>query len=440
MPPRFPLRLLAAGALLLLSPVFAGAAQSPVKTSAQILPLILKGKDVAPFLGVNLLGLSAFSCAEGRVKPLLFQADEINAEGRYVSVDSEGRLAKDTAPGILDENDELAFMLRDLGEPCPPAVLAEARGRLLAVQVQPAYAPKAVSLYLLAGETRFVPAGAHVQYSPASQIVSTAAYEWGYEPGQPFLYKRNVFHDLEGRSQEDILDRLKVRFNVRAMKSLIRLRLSEEDFKSRLAGVRTGPIRIVRELDLEVTPVPGMTLHPVVTFTNYERLWHAHVRFKFPAPAALFTTSMDVSLIHDFTDLRGLRFSTSALPQGTIVDGRMIEQDRSIAFGPEPWYMVTGGGLNYLVAIDLEKNLDLTAAATFDDTAVSSDPPEEVPGALPAIGYQFLGWENLEARWYGFSANIALLPRFPEGGGSGFYRTLHAPVKIQAEEIKSAAP
>ncbi len=404
--------------------------ESSNPTSTSVLPLILRGKDLGPLLGTAASKLSAFTCREGRPKPLVFQVDEFNAAGRVVSAESDPSLAKDEQPGVLDATDEIAFLLQDLQDECPAEILDKVRGKLAALEVTAKYLKKPAAAYLVAAEKGFIPSESYVSFDPKTQTVSTSAYEWGYRGPDDFLYTKNILRDLRTHPRDDVFDRLKVRFTVKAVGKLMTFHMNEEEISSKVVTLRAGPVRLLREMDLDIS-IAGITIQALVTFIHYERLWQAYVRFKLPKPAALFTSSMDVALIHDFTGLQGVSFSTSALPQGTAVDGRMIEQDRNIAFGPEPWCMLTGNGLNYVLAIDLDRELKLTAAAAFADTGEPTAPPEEVSGGFPEVGYQFLGWENLQARWYSFSAHVGILSGFPEGGGGGFYRAVHTPLSVK---------
>jgi len=422
---------------LLASPAF--ALQTNSTSNASVLPLVLTGKQLQPLLGESLLRLSAFTCAAGKAKPLLFQVDEVNADGRIVSSEASGGkgVAPDESPGVFDENDEFVVMLKDLEGECGGEQLSRVKGKLVSVRVGATFLKEPAYLYILSGERGFVPSASYVEYRAADNRVVTPGYGWGYLPDKPPITAFMSFRDLQGRGDENVVDRLKVRFNIRALRSLVRLRLDEEDLEYSLDGVRVGPVRVTREVTVTVKTVPGFTLKAFARYEHYERLWRGGVRFKVPAVAALFLTSMDVTFAHDFLNLRGLTLSTSGLAQGALVDGTMIEQERSIAFGPEPWYFVSGGGLNQVTALDLEKGLNLKGAALFVDDPEYDDPPEASRGGLPLVGYQFLGWENLQARWYTFGANVALLPGFPEGGATGFYRTLRAPFDVKAGEVQA---
>lgn len=136
-------------------------------------------------------------------------------------------------------------------------------------------------------------------------------------------------NDLEGASDQNVVDRLKVRFDVKALGSLIQLSIDEDDFDCRLESLRAGPVRVVREYLVYVTPLPGFKLKAYVTLYPLR----AHVAW----PAALFTSSLDVLFASDYTDLRGVRLSTSAFYREALLstDERLKLRGKSRS-GPSP--------------------------------------------------------------------------------------------------------
>lgn len=423
-------------ALWLLVAAPAGALESNTPTNSSVLPVVVAGAEFPGLIGESPLKLSAISCAGGSPKPIRFQVDDVNAKGDVVAPDATDELEPDEQPGLIDETDELVLMLADLGGPCSAGQLAKMSGRVFAIELAADYLKAPAHAYLLLSERGYVPSGAALNYDPKTHTVKTSSYLWGYRPENPFHYDRMAYTDIQGSGYKDIFDRLKVRFTVRPVGGLVTLHVDADEFDSRLLGMRVGPVRGVRELALEIEAVPGFAVPVRITFVHYERMWVAKVRFTMPGRAALFTSSMDFKLLHDFTDFKGLTFSTSALAQGSRIDGQMIEIERSLEFGPEPWYFLSGRGLNQVTVVELDPNLKLTAAAVLIDSETAGDPPEDVPGGLPSIGYQFLGMEDLEARTYRFSAHIGVLPGFPERGGTGFYRTIKAPMRVKVRPVR----
>ncbi len=418
-------------------------AESAQSTNAFVLPAVLKGSALTPLLGLQTTRLSAFRCKEGgKVSSLVFQVDEVNPEGRYVSNVGTG-VARDDKPGIIDENDEIATMIRDWGTDCPEKILSAVQGTVIRAETRLPYLAGPAVAYFLASDRALVSDEAYVKYDPATDRVTGAGMTMAFDVKNPIILNEMKTRDLRGRESENIVDRLKMRFIAQSLGNMITLHVNEEDVDDKLIGVRVGPVRVIREIMASVAPVPGLTINSAGTFIEYDRMLIAIGKYNFPKMAAMFTSSMDFEVSVDFNDLKGLTVSTKQVPQGTSVDGRMLDSDQSLAMGDEPWYMASGLGLNMVGIVEVDRDMRGKSSALMVDSEKGARPPERVAGGLPELGYQFLGWENLKAKTYTVHGMIIELPGLPEGGGSGFYKAFHADMafdvrKLNAEDVAAA--
>ena len=329
--------LVGAAAVFFMASVPARALESRTPTNASVLPVILTAGEVPAMLGAGVGEISAFACAGEGLRPIPFQVDEINADGRVVSYfGNEDRVEPDATPGALDEDDEISFMLRDAGQECDVQSLARLRGIVAGVRLESDHLKSPARIYLLRSERGLKPLVNYVTYDAAKHEVASKDYTWRYAPDRPFMITDMVYPMLQGRGSTDIQDRLRVRIRASDPTGLVNLNFDEEDVDIHLKGVRNGPIRLVREMEGAINVLPGFSLPVSLTFINYDRLWIADVRFRVPAPAALFVGSLDMRIVNDFTDLRGTRISTKAKPEGVLVDGQMIAEEKTLQFGDEP--------------------------------------------------------------------------------------------------------
>lgn len=397
------------------------------------MPVILTGKNVAGLIGVSAAKLSAFRCESGSTAPLLYQIDEVN-NGRVVPNDASAQIPRDDTPGVIDEDDQIVFMLRDTGEACNTEQLSRARGTLITVKVETSMLKAPGFVYFLISDRGYVPSQTLVRYNPAEHLVETGAYTMAYDPKHPFQMHRFIMADLKGRANDDVMDRLKVRMIVKALGSIITLHFNEDDLESTLIGTRAGPIRVVRELNVVLRPVPGFAIPVNTALIHYERLYHAEISFTLPKAAALVLSSMSIDVGLDYRDLRGVRISTSGMREGALVDGSMIAQEQSFPLGDDRWFSINGLGVNHVAVLEFEKGLKLTPVAVFADSPEFKEPPEEYPGALPWVGYGLLGWQDLVANHpYAFKIDIAILPGFPDGGAVGAVRAIREGIKTTAQ-------
>ncbi|MCB0220300.1 MAG: hypothetical protein KDH09_11435, partial [Chrysiogenetes bacterium] len=415
---------------LLVSAMRALALSSSAPTNTSVLPLVIKADQVPDLLGVNPLQLSAFACTgDDRIAPVLFQVDEFDAAG-HVRASAGDSADAEESPGVIDENDEIVMMIGDLGPPCSDEQLSDVRGRLVPVSAESSYLSRPGWVYFVVAERSARVSRRYVRYSSAEDQVSAEGYDIRYEPRNPLIADYFVSHDMKSLVGENILDRQKFRFTARTLGDLVSIGIDEDDLESTLSAVRVGPVRIVREIHSVMTPVPGLTISADVTYLYYARVWEIRVAVHLPQAAALFTSSLDAVASMDYRDKLGIRLSTSAHPGGVLIDGKMLASERSLSLGDEFWYFETGEGINLVAVLSMEKDIPIAPRVHLIDGPDPANPPEAEPGGYPELGWELLGWEDLQARTYHFGILIASLPGFPERGGRGFYHVLQAPIRI----------
>lgn len=431
---------LAAMLALVLAPALSHAYNSKKPSIASVLPVVLSGADVPGMSGTRVDQVAVFACKSGKPAPIHSQVDELNEEERVVSrFGKAAKIAPDATPGVIDDNDQLVLMLSELGGRCTVEQMSMLQGTLLEAKIEASHLKEPVYAYILLGQ-EFPSPRALVRYTPGEDVVNSTAYAWGFAKDNPWLFNFMDLKDLQGnKPQRGVLDRAKARFKVNSVGKMMVLNFTEEDIESQLEGIRVGPVRIVRELDVELNFIPGLEPDANVTYYQYERALHFIVRFKLPAQAAMFLSSMELRVGFDFSDLRGLRFSTKALPQGALIDGQTIAGEEVIPFGDEPWFMMTGRGVNLVAGVDWPREINVEPNAFFIDDLKAANPPERVPGSMPMVGYVLTGWEGLDAKWYTVTGTLALLPGFPEGGGSGYFHLVGEEPKISVQPMGADA-
>lgn len=420
-------------------PSSALAARFRTPNISESLAMVIRGDQLPGLDGVEAARISAFACKDGLPGTIMVQFDERNAAGLYIGNAATGRQRDDT-PGIIDANDELAFMLTDVGEPCPPAILARSTGAVYEIQIERPSLRETGYLYLLLGERGMVPSRPLIRYDSASDTMISDILAVGFDPKNPIIVNHLALAEYRPRPRVDLLDRLKIRFTGRALRDLISLSIDESEVDAEILAARSGALRAIREIAISVQPVPGFSIKGNVTFVLYRRHAEIFVTVDVPKAGALFVSSLDLEIGLDFIDLRGTRVSTNSLPEGVLVDGVMIAQEDNLSLGDEPWIFISGNGINMLGYIDPDPKMGVTATANFLDSPDALEPPESVPGTLPKIGYFFKNWQNVKAGSYRLFACYGILPGFPEGGGSGFYRVTHEPTDVQVRLVGEKAP
>jgi len=84
--------------------------------------VVIQGAALRKSLQKPISKMSLMAAVNGELQPIPFQIDEINSDGEWVLPDhppyltgAKVRFDKDDDNGLIDENDELVFMIRDSG-------------------------------------------------------------------------------------------------------------------------------------------------------------------------------------------------------------------------------------------------------------------------------------------------------------------------------------
>ncbi len=80
-------------------------------------PITITGKELEEYTGSNPDDFALLIYKDGKFKPIPFQIDQVKADGLY-ALQFGDTASTDTDPN-LDENDELTFMINDLGGKAP---------------------------------------------------------------------------------------------------------------------------------------------------------------------------------------------------------------------------------------------------------------------------------------------------------------------------------
>lgn len=195
-------------------------------------PVVLKGADVAEFIGADTDELFAYaysSTAGWRQVPL--QIDSVSEAGLYTATS-----------GVLDANDEIVFMAHDLGEDPGGNVKLDSvlpiQDKWYVVDVNIQGDPSKLGRIYLVRSSLLVSAlpGTYVQYLESSRQIAGNGYRLGLSTD------RRRVEDLFLNSDVDILDRIKLRFDCN---NRLRCPITEDTNFLSASEVITGPVRLV---------------------------------------------------------------------------------------------------------------------------------------------------------------------------------------------------
>ena len=343
------------------------------------------------------------ACRE-RCVPIASQADERDAADLPV-LDRGPEPNTDPSPGVLDENDEILFMLSDAGRRILPEEIPAAIDCLVEVRLSLGNAEGWV--YAVVSD----PAGAvspppYVEYDPDRDAVTGARSVVGFRGATP----RSFALRTRGGQPPNLLDRLKVRAHARFL-GLIPLSRDEDDLKTEFVAWKSGPIRVIRRQRQWVRLGWGLRT-PI--FRNdsfsYRDFSELPVSLVLNFPPTYFFGGIEIQGVLDFRGLNGWRLrsdgSIAPLPIGSITKRQSASLERSSG----DWFALIGDEATLVQTLTVSPSLATVERRLVYREGTAAQPPEDDPGEHPGVGYRLTGWGAVDRGAHWFASTSYVLP------------------------------
>ena len=378
------------------------------------------------------LGLVAFR--DGRLVPIPFQVDE--RRGRKIALPEGAEPTADDKPGVLDAEDLLVFMACDAGERRTPAQLAAALGGAgeggawREIRLTDPLDRHQGWVYLVASEHPPASERGYVAYEPGGDFVTTARYRIGLVGALPNYFALAA----DGAVGPNLIDGLRLRATATLRADLARWNLNERQGHHELIAWKAGPVRAIRRSRHHVVLGLGIRLTAGVANTFfYPRHVYGPGSLKLPfSPGLLFRDITAFGGV-DGRDLRGWRYYAPGAPEdGLAIDGRTDDAERAFTSTGD-WFVLAHHGDALLFVTRMSENLrhSISLGLFYRDDASTPNPPEDVPGTVPLVGYEGRGIDTLAAGRYTFALRIFILDHYRRGDERHVLDGLDAPVTAE---------
>jgi hypothetical protein len=267
----------------------------------------------------------------------------------------------------------------------------------------------------------------YVEYDPAADRITAARASLGFTNATP---RYLALLDGDRQPQANLLDRMKVRAMARFLWGLFALTRTEDDIESQLVAWKAGPIRVIRRQRLWVRLAWGFRTPIMISDTFAYRDFvelPLHFRLNFP-PRWLFA-DVSVRAALDFRNLVGWRIEVPGAPAPIEVDGAMSAEKRALTALPADWFALRGPEVTVVETIGASASLRYLKRRLYYREDPRKDPPEDVRGQRPEIGYRFTHWERVGRGEHWFASNCYLLP--PDLRVPDFLHALRHPLDVE---------
>ncbi len=413
--------------------------------------VVVHGKDLKENLNKPISQMRLFVLKDGKMQPTPFQIDEVTDDGDWVlpykspyleqKMASKAVLIQDDPPEIMDENDQMAFMITDIGDRAAPSLWPA--GWLYADEIiltDPLTKDQGW-VYLFSFPTPPDPNPVdYVEYrlpEDKKDRIFTDNYTMGFSHEVPSTPDYIDYGD-----GINCLDRMKMRTFFRFF-YIIKFERNENDTKSMVFQYKDGPVRAVRMVRSSFRLVGNLQSPQLSSETLYYR--NATVlpmRIKLPKIPDGIINEAFVDSGGDWRNLHGWKVRLNTDERRLNVDGKMDEVEKNINTEGARWYILKGPGKAMIIFLKFLEDYGNTTKFHYLDDAVTEYPPEFHPGQVPFIGYRIrdlqkaCGREKWEIKVISFYIN----QEHTEEELLGALNIFDNPIEINARGFNSTNP
>jgi len=399
-------------------------------------PVIIPGKELKMFLGEKTGNLRLYSYTGGRLAPVPYQFDERGEEGEYIF--PFGPEASREETGLLDGNDELVFMARDLGgrsKASPEGASSRAE-----IEIADPLTGGRAWVYLFSFEDP--PPRSDIDYvsiTPGGDRVEAENFVMGFSDEAPIGFDFLAIKPAGGGRGENTVDRLKVRVEMIVRMINLRIRKNESDFESRLVAFIDGPVRVIRRTENRMfffwkIASPSTTVDNVFYYNTFIFPTRVNVPFDIGTLAEEFNfrVSTDGNENQD-----GMIFINEHNTEGTVLDGHMSEKEKTLDLSPYKWSVVygtkegnTGAWINRL---EFDDGVDAVPGLYYMDDIEALEPPENDPGQFGALGYDVGNMETVKKGYWHIISYMYNTPEYHPGDEKEFLDIIDHPLEVEVK-------
>ncbi len=380
---KLPVRHLSPLFLLLFFSAIANLTQAePLSPARQIEVSVVSGKDLASLLGKNFEQFSVMAISEGQLQPIPFQFDDRNEAGLlYVP---GGKLKVNGEPGILEAQDELAFMLKDAGNKASSDMLNAASGTVTHELSIDAGSHQGY-VYIFKDN----PERSNIRYTffdKDSGLIKTNAYTLQVNPDNLLDWSDYTYHSFaENRS---LLDTMKIR--VKAKLGFIGATINNKLIPNRIVAVKNGPVKSIIEMDATISILGITLLNAGASVQATENTTQFPVFVTIPSAASVLS-DLKIEISLDFDQLEGAKVRTALGPKEPVIAGGGGADPKKLDLDFNNSWIAGSSGKNWdITAVFIsDGSVELTLDPLYKDQALGDKPdkPERINNSHPQVGY-----------------------------------------------------
>ncbi len=358
---------------------------------------VISAEDLPALLGKPIRQITLLHYRDQQLLSITSQIDQRDSEGHYLL---NGKSAADSRTPVLGPNDEIIFRLSDRGARRPSTPVSTEQAALVEIEVNDPQTGQTGWIYAAwSGQSANAPARELIRYSAATDSAETGIYKISFSSRHPFLIENFHWRLATGGWSPDLLDAMKIRHQGN-MFGFIPFKRTEDDYTSRLTGVKTGPLRVIRHTENHVRIL--WSLKTPAVYIDYVMMPDSFVMdtiIDIPFNLGLFFSGVETLTTVDWRNAPALPELTISSPDTTsslVVNGQMSDRKHQFNTVSGTRFSVHSTYGSIFIKLDIPDDVPIQPWLYLNDRLDVADPPENQPGQFGNVGYRTTGWENID--------------------------------------------
>lgn len=401
-------------------------------------PVLVLGSALPDLTGRSPERVRVFAIRKGKAVPIPFQID---------ARDEDGDLVLDGTPPPIDDNDELLFMAHDAGDRADRKKLPAKADTVVELEITDPLTQDRAWAYVLhfPADTPPPAIAQYVHFDAEQNRARSDYYTVNYHDRGNFFTEFRISPEAGG-SGGNLVHRTRMRGapTFSFLLGKFTLEFTEEDSMMKLSGVKNGPVRATRQVDLSVD------LGALFPELPSGRVETHHFQSSFLTPAKVSIPWVVLNLASDFsfvtlTDFRdvadGTKYFDANYPEGLEYEG----QPEMILTGDDhDWWVTAGSNGSFLQAFlvpDQWKEWGVVRGTVFVDEEPGAEERPQTAGKH-AAGFSLVDVEDIpEAGDYTLRMFTAVLKKpYEPGDEAGPMSMVHHPLEVTVHTLSHPEP
>ena len=347
---------------------------------------VIKGNKIPLILGQDTSNYSVMAVRDNRLMPIPYQFDDQNIKG--LSYVPGGKVPVAGTENVLDPEDELVFMYKDMGVKARQEQTQQIAGNIIS---EFEISEQGISRYAYLVEGNSERSGKiYAHYNFETGYLETETYSLQFDPKNILIWSDWKIKGFTGtESSPNVLDTMKVR--IFAKMGFLKAKLNNHLVPAKTISVKNGPVRAIVEADVSLG-LFGIDLIKGGVSTTFTAQTIEYPIFAAIPKAAGVLSDFAIDVTLDYVDLEGSRYRTQLGPEEPLITGIEVNDNIRAEYRSDldnPWVSIsTGKNWDMFFVFQTEQGFRPKLNAIYRDSSAGDkpNPPERFKGSSAELG------------------------------------------------------